>query len=79
MTDDYKHSKWCDINMLDGLKGTTNLHWGHQRRLKECIPNLSLRGEAVVSRARNGRVFQSSKDGRDENIVSVQGKLVWNS
>lgn len=47
--------------MLGDLKGATNLHEAYQRRLKECVTNLSLKGEAVVSRTRSRKVLRKGE------------------
>lgn len=58
--DDYKYCKYCGRNTR-WLKRDNEHILGHQRRLKECVPNLSLRGERVIGRARNGWVFPARR------------------
>lgn len=57
-----------------------NLYQAYQRRLKECVTNLRLRGEIVVRRKGNGRMFPAGNITRmrDRSIVNALGKLVRN-
>lgn len=63
------------LEILDDLKGTMNLYEAYQRRLKECVTNLGLRGETVVSRTGTGRMFQAGNITRmrERSIVNVLG------